>query len=247
MVLDSPYRPKIGSQYPLLIEQLINISQQFTSNCSLIQCRITRSNYSGPVCLKNGRTYAHLCDLVFALCIGELDAEHLQIDYLGSCVSHCSSVKRCFSDREMCVMTPKPHCIRREQNCSGFSPVCDTYGKTFVSLCHLGNSLVLNQPRQLAYFGPCRRQRRCTADLCRSNEICVQTQDQHHHPVCLDCVRNQSFVSSSASCPFELFCGDNQRQYINRCQLNDERCQTRTFIQIAHLGSCRSPDHDDES
>lgn len=244
-ISDSPYRPTSGFEYPFSIEQWINISQQFASNCSMMHCHISQSNYSGPVCLKNGRTYKSLCDLLFALCIKELEPEEFQIDYLGRCVEHCSMVKRCFSDREICVMTPKPHCIHRQGNCTGFSPVCDTYGKMFINRCHLENSLVFNQPRQIAYYGPCRLQRQCTSDLCRSNEICLQTQDRYHFPVCLHCSKNHS-ISSPLLCPFELFCGDNQRQYISRCQLHEERCQTGTFIRITHPGACRSNSDDGE-
>jgi len=132
-------------------------------------------------------------------------------------------------------MTPKPHCIPRQRNCTGFSPICDTYGNTFVNECHLSNSLKFNQPRQIAYRGPCLLNRQCKKNLCQRDEICIQTQDKYHYPVCIHCHLNETMKL----CPFELFCGDNQRQYINRCQLHYERCQTKTFIQIEYLGLCQ--------
>ncbi|CAF4336107.1 unnamed protein product, partial [Adineta steineri] len=113
-------------------------------------------------------------------------------------------------------------------------------GKTFVNQCHLSNSIILNQPRQLAYRGPCRLNRQCKKKLCQQNEICVQTQDKYHYPACINCQLEEPMQY----CPFELFCGDNKRQYINRCQLHYERCQTKTLIQIDYFGLCRT--HDNE-
>jgi hypothetical protein len=238
VVIDSPHRTHLRSRDSSLIKQIFNLSQVYAPNCSNIQCHIIQSNYSGAICLKTGQTYTNLCEILFALCTKQLDPYQVHIDYFGACVSHCSSVKRCFSDRQICVMTPKPHCIARQRNCTGYAPVCDIYGKTFVNRCHLSNSLVFNQPRQLAYRGPCRLNRECTNNLCQSHEICVQTQDKYHYPACLDCRSTRVMFS----CPFELFCGDNRRQYVNRCQLHYERCQTRTLIRIDYLGACRSND-----
>ena len=242
-IVDSPYRPKVRSNLPSLTDQLFNISQQYTPNCSNIQCDIIKSNYLGPLCLKNGLTYANICEILFSLCTNQLNPYDLEIDYFGTCVTNCSLVSRCFSDNEICIMTPKPHCISRQRNCTGFSPVCDTYGKTFVNQCHLSNSLILNQPRQLAYHGPCRLNRQCQQGLCQSNEICLQTQDKYHYPVCMNCHLNETMNL----CPFELFCGNNKRQYINRCQLHYERCQTKTFIQIEHFGLCQEDEHEDNN
>ncbi|CAF1410954.1 unnamed protein product [Adineta steineri] len=239
-IIDNPYRPKIRFNSPSLIDQLINISHQYTPNCSNIQCNILQSDYVGPVCLKNGLTYANICEIIFSLCTKQLDLFNLQIDYFGSCVNNCSLISRCFSDNEICIMTPKPHCTSRQRNCTGFSPVCDTYGKTFVNQCHLSNSIILNQPRQLAYRGPCRLNRQCKKKLCQPNEICVQTQDKYHYPACINCQLEEPMKY----CPFELFCDDNKRQYINRCQLHYERCQTKTLIQIDYFGLCRT--HDNE-
>lgn len=239
--LDSSYRPKIRSNLPSLIDQLWNISEQYTPNCSKIQCDIIQLDYRGPLCLKNGQTYANICEILYALCTKQIHADRLDIDYFGPCVSNCSQVSRCFSDQEICVMTPKPHCISRQRNCTGYSPVCDTYGKTFINQCHLSNSLKFHQSRQMAYRGPCLLNRQCRNDLCDKDEICVQTQDKYHHPVCLNCQWNETMNR----CPFELFCGDNQRQYINRCQLHYERCQTKTFIQIEYLGLCRQEKNDE--
>ncbi|CAF1418120.1 unnamed protein product [Rotaria sordida] len=242
-IVDSLHRPKVRLNLPSLIDQLFNISQQYTPNCSNIQCNIIHSNYLGPICLKNGLTYANICEILFALCTKQLDPYNLQIDYFGSCVTNCSLVSRCYSNNEICIMTPKPHCISRQRNCTGFSPVCDTYGKTFVNRCHLSNSLVFNQPRQIAYRGPCRLKRQCTKNLCRSNEICIQTQDKYHYPICMNCNLNETMKL----CPFELFCGDNKRQYINRCQLYYERCQTKTFIKIDYFGLCHHhQNHNDD-
>ncbi len=237
-VINSSYRPNVRSNFPSLIQQLFNISQQHTPNCSNIQCNILQLDYLGPLCLKNGLTYANICEILFALCTKQLDPYNLQIDYFGSCVTNCSLVSRCFSNNEICVMTPKPHCISRQRNCTGFSPVCDTYGKTFVNRCHLSNSLIFYQPRQIAYRGPCRLNRQCKKNLCQTNEICVQTQDKYHHPVCMNCQLDETMNI----CPFELFCGDNKRQYINRCQLHYERCQTKTFIHIEYFGLCHDQD-----
>ncbi|UJR37459.1 hypothetical protein I4U23_030162 [Adineta vaga] len=241
-IQNSSYHPKIRFNLPSLIEQLFNISQQYAPNCSNIQCHILQSDYLGPICLKTGFTYANICEILFELCTKQLDIENVEIDYFGPCVNNCSLVSRCFSDNEICIMTPKPHCISRQRNCTGFSPVCDTYGKTFVNHCHLSNSLMLNQPRQLAYHGPCRLNRRCQKNLCQVNETCVQTQDKYHYPVCINCHLDETMKS----CPFELFCGDNKRQYINRCQLHYERCQTRTFIQIEYFGLCHTNTNDDD-
>ncbi|CAF0783464.1 unnamed protein product [Adineta ricciae] len=241
-IQNNTHRPKIRSNLPSLIEQLYNISQQYSFNCSNLQCHILQADYLGPLCLKTGFTYANICEILFELCTKQLDIEDVEIDYFGSCVHNCSLVSRCFSDNEICVMTPKPHCIPRQRNCTGFSPVCDTYGKTFVNQCHLSNSIVLNQPRQLAYRGPCRLNRRCQRRLCQANQTCVQTQDKYHYPVCINC----QLDATMKTCPFELFCGDNKRQYINRCQLHYERCQTRTFIQIEYFGLCHTnTNHDD--
>ena len=236
---DSPYRPKIRLNLPTLIDQLYNISTQYSPNCSDIQCDIIHSDYFGPLCLKTGVTYSNICEILFALCTKQLDHHNLEIDYFGPCVANCSLVSRCFSDDEICIMAPKPHCMYRRRNCTGFSPVCDTYGKTFINQCHLLSSLIYNQPRQIAYRGPCRLNRKCTENLCQSNEICVQTQDRYHYPVCINCLINETMNS----CPFELFCGDNKRQYVNRCQLHYERCQTKTFIQIEYFGLCHHSVH----
>jgi hypothetical protein len=241
-VIISPSRPSTTAHLPSFIEQLVNISEQYTSSCSNLHCDVIQSNYSGPVCLKNGLTYENLCEILLDLCTKQLDADQLKIDYLGACVSNCSSVPRCFSDNEICLMTPKPHCVQRQRNCTGFSPVCDTYGKTFVNLCHLSNSLIFGQPRQLAYQGPCRLNRQCTQDLCLSDETCLQTKNKYRYPVCLNCQVN----ATMPQCPFELFCGDNRKQYVSRCQLHDERCQTKTFIQIEYLGSCVEDDNGDD-
>ncbi|CAF4718376.1 unnamed protein product [Rotaria socialis] len=238
----SLYQPKVRSNLPPLTEQLYNLSQQYAPNCSNIQCNIIHSDYLGPLCLKTGITYANMCEVLLALCTKQLDPYNLRIDYFGSCVTNCSLVSRCYSNNEICIMTPKPHCILRQRNCTGFSPVCDTYGKTFVNRCHLSDSLVFNQPRQIAYRGPCRLNRQCTKDLCQPNEICVQTIDKYHHPVCMNCSSNKPLKL----CPFELFCGNNKRQYINRCQLHYERCQTKTYIQIEYYGLCRTQELDDE-
>lgn len=235
-IQNNTYRPKILSNLPSLIDQLYNISQQYSLNCSNIQCHILQSDYLGPLCLKTGFTYANICEILFELCTKQLDIGNVQIDYFGPCVDNCSSVSRCFSDNEICIMTPKPHCVPRQRNCTGFSPVCDTYGKTFVNQCHLSNSIMLSQPRQMAYRGPCRLNRHCQKKLCQVNETCVQTQDKYHYPVCINCQLDETMKS----CPFELFCGDNERQYINRCQLHYERCQTRTFIQIEYFGLCHT-------
>lgn len=244
MTVDSSYRPKVRLNLPSLIEQLWNISEQNTPNCSNIQCHIIQLDYRGPLCLKNGHTYSNICEVLHALCTKQIHVNHSQIDYFGPCVSNCSLVSRCYSDQEICVMTPKPHCIPRQRNCSGYAPVCDTYGKTFVNRCHLANSLKFNQPRQMAYRGPCLLNRSCRKNLCGTQEICVQTQDQYHYPVCINCQLNETMNW----CPFELFCGDNQRQYINRCQLHYERCQTKTFIQIEYFGLCqhRKNNEDDD-
>ena len=67
----------------------------------------------------------------------------------------------------------------------------------------------------------------------------LQTQDKYHYPVCMNCHLNETMKL----CPFELFCGDNKRQYINRCQLHYERCQTKTFIQIEYFGLCHEDEH----
>jgi hypothetical protein len=242
-ISDNPYRPKVRLNLPSLIDQLFNISQQYTPNCSNIQCDIIQSDYLGPLCLKNGVTYANICEILSSLCTKQLSPYDLEIDYFGSCVTNCSLVSRCFSDNEICIMTPKPHCVSRQKNCTGFSPVCDTYGKTFVNHCHLSNSLILNQPRQLAYRGPCRLNRQCQQSLCQLNEICVQTQDKYHYPICMNCHLNETMQL----CPFELFCGNNKRQYINRCQLHYERCQTKTFIQIEYFGLCHQDEYDDNN
>jgi len=239
-IVNSSYRPKIRRNLPSLAEQLFNISQEYAPNCSNIQCSIIQANYSGPLCLKNGLTYANICQILHSLCTKQLEAHEFEIDYFGSCVSNCSLVSRCFSDNEFCVMTPKPYCIARQRACTGYAPVCDTYGQTFVNHCHLANSLKFYQPRQIAYRGPCSINRQCRKDLCQSNEICIQTQDKYHYPVCINCHFNETVTY----CPFEVFCGDNQRQYINRCQLHYERCQTKTFIQIAYFGLCRKKNSD---
>ncbi|CAF4654320.1 unnamed protein product, partial [Rotaria magnacalcarata] len=46
----SLYQPKVRSNLPSLTEQLYNISQQYTPNCSNIQCDIIHSDYLGPLC-----------------------------------------------------------------------------------------------------------------------------------------------------------------------------------------------------
>lgn len=236
------YRPKVRSNLPSLIDQLFNLSLQYTPNCSNIQCDIIHSDYLGPVCLKTGITYGNICEILIAFCTKELDPYNLKIDYFGPCVTNCSSVKRCYLSNEICVMTPKPHCVPRQRHCTGFSPVCDTYGKTFVNECHLSNSLIFNHPRQMAYRGPCQLNRQCKKSLCRSNEICVKTLDKYHYPVCMDCNLN----STRNLCPFELFCGDNKRQYVNRCQLHYERCQTKAYIQIENFGHCNQKNLDND-
>lgn len=234
VVSDSSYRPKVLSTSLSIIEQLNTIADEFTQNCSRINCQIDRLNYTGAICLKTGQTYENLCELLIDLCTKQIDMSQATIDYLGQCVNNCSLVKRCFSDQEICVMTPKVHCVRREKHCTGFSPVCDIEGKMFINRCHLSNSLKFNQPRQMAYRGPCRVNRRCTIDLCSSDELCIETQDKFHLPVCIDCSSN----ATSNACQFELFCGDNQRQYVTRCQLHNDRCQTKTFIRIDRFGLC---------
>lgn len=211
---------------------LLNVSQTFASNCSAIDCRIESNRFRGEICATNGKTFENLCEFVFEFCSKKFDVEQMQIDYLGRCVNNCSMVKRCFDDRQICLMTPNVRCVKRKTDCEFFQPVCDVEGKTFVHRCHLSNSLKFHQPRVLAYRGPCRPNAQCSEDLCETNETCLTSIDRRRTPVCLDC-------RTKFSCHFELFCADNGKQYVSRCQLHNDRCQTQTFIQIAHFGLCR--------
>lgn len=192
--------------------------------------------YRGKICGSDGQEYRNYCSLLKHNC---RHRKSVSIAYFGSCKNSCKNVKcyglgkRCLEDR-----TTLPHCVYCNQRCEGSvrnsRVLCDEYGNTHQSFCHLiAAACRLGQSIRLAYYGRCRGNATCNNTVCPVGKSCL-TNPRDGSPVCYACNRLCDHA------PSIRVCGTDNRSYKNYCQLSAQACSQGTFIKAKHAGNCQS-------
>ncbi|KAL7674210.1 hypothetical protein ACOME3_000489 [Neoechinorhynchus agilis] len=167
--------------------------------------------------------------------------KNVQVAHFGLCSSDCSETY-CQSLSQICLRSlidKRPSCVKKQssKDCEDFSPVCDTENETHINQCYLLNTGRRNgQPRQLAYFGPCRKGVTCKEALCQSDSCFEYRSRSNSIPVCYD----PSRIKQSKMCRErqESICGSDNRTYDGFCDLNNHIVANNEFIDIISMDAC---------